>query len=136
MTTAPCVASSRSFATSPSAQGTVPQSQTQVWPGGILALSANGDTHGSGVLWATAVTSGDSENNPPTPGALYAYDANNISTELWDSTMNPARDNFGNFAKFVPPLVANGRVYVATQSNQVAVYGLLLTTYTASPTSG
>ena len=39
--------------------------------------------------------------------------------------MNSARDNFGNFAKFVPPLVVNGRVYVATFSNQVAVYGLL-----------
>jgi large repetitive protein len=26
----------------------------------------------------------------------------------------------------VPPLVANGRVYVATWSNQVAVYGLLV----------
>ena len=39
--------------------------------------------------------------------------------------MNAARDSFGNFAKFVPPLVANGRVYVATWSNQVAVYGLI-----------
>jgi dienelactone hydrolase len=48
--------------------------------------------------------------------------------------MNPSRDGFGNFAKFVPPLVANGKVYVATQSNQVAVYGLL-STYTVSPTT-
>lgn len=38
--------------------------------------------------------------------------------------MNAASDSFGNFAKFVPPLVANGRVYVATWSKQVAVYGL------------
>ena len=38
--------------------------------------------------------------------------------------MDAARDSFGNFAKFVPPLVANGRVYVATWSKQVAVYGL------------
>ena len=107
-----------------------------IWPGGMLALSANGDTPGSGVLWATVATSGDAENNPPVPGALYAFDANNVSSKLWDSTMNAARDGFGNFAKFVPPLVANGKVYVATQSNQVAVYGLLSTpTYTASPTS-
>ncbi len=121
------------FATSPSAQGSI---TAALWPGGILALSANADTPGSGVLWATISTSGDSENNPPTPGALYAFDANNVSAELWDSTMNSVRDGFGNFAKFVPPLVANGKVYVATQSNQVAVYGLLSTpTYTALPTS-
>jgi hypothetical protein len=121
------------FATSPSAQG----GGTSIWPGGMLALSANGDTPGSGVLWATIATSGDAENNPPVPGALYAFDANNVATELWDSTKNSARDNFGNFAKFVPPLVANGKVYVATQSNQVAVYGILSTTptYTALPTT-
>ena len=120
------------FATSASAEG----GSAQIWPGGILALSANGNTPGSGVLWATVATSGDAENNPPVPGALYAFDANNVSTELWDSTMNAARDGFGNFAKFVPPLVVNGKVYVATQSNQVAVYGLLSTpTYTVLPTS-
>jgi hypothetical protein len=113
------------FTTSPSAEG---GNGTQNWPGGILALSANADTPGSGVLWATVAVSGDAENNPPTPGALYAFDANNIANELWNSTMNPARDNFGNFAKFVPPLVANGKVYVATQSSQVAVYGLLTAT--------
>ena len=39
--------------------------------------------------------------------------------------MNSSRDNFGNFAKFVPPLVVNGKVYIATSSNQLAVYGLL-----------
>ena len=79
--------------------------------------------------------SGDAEQNPPAPGELHAFDAANVSTELWNSTMNPSRDGFGNFAKFVPPLVANGKVYVATWSNQLAVYGLLLPTYTVLPTS-
>ncbi|MGO9635504.1 MAG: choice-of-anchor D domain-containing protein [Steroidobacteraceae bacterium] len=118
------------FATSPSAEGSV----QETWPGGILALSAYNDTPGTGVLWETVVTSGDAENNPPAPGELLAYDANDVATELWDSTMNASRDGFGNFAKFVPPLVVNGRVYVATQSNQVAVYGLL-STYTTSPST-
>jgi hypothetical protein len=112
------------FGTSPSSQG----SGTQIYPGGILTLSANNDTPGSGVLWATVSTSGDALNDPPTPGELHAFDANNVSTELWNSSMNAARDNFGNFAKLVPPLVVNGKVYVATFSNQVAVYGLLTTT--------
>jgi hypothetical protein len=117
------------FSTSPAATGNV---GNQIWPGGILTLSANGDTAGSGVLWATVATSGDAENNPPVPGELYAFDAANISRQLWNSNANAARDSFGNFAKFVPPLVANGRVYVATWSKQVAVYGLL--TVSSSPT--
>ncbi len=118
------------FATSPSAEGSV----QETWPGGILTLSANADTPGTGVLWETVVTSGDAENNPPAPGELLAYDAANISQELWNSATNASRDGFGNFAKFVPPLVVNGKVYVATQSNQIAVYGLFVG-YTALPTS-
>jgi hypothetical protein len=109
------------FATTPSAQGSI---TNQIFPGGILTLSANGETPGSGVLWATVAASGDAENNPPVPGTLYAFDASNVATELWNSSTNATRDAYGNFAKFVPPLVANGRVYVATWSNQMAVYGL------------
>ncbi len=124
------------FATTPSAQGSV---TNQIWPGGILTLSANADTPGTGVLWATVAASGDAENNPPVPGTLYAFDAGNVATELWNSNLNAARDSFGNFAKFVPPLVANGRVYVATWSKQVAVYGLIApapTLTAVSPVSG
>ena len=109
------------FGTSPSSQG----SGTQAWPGGILALSAYGQRQSTGVLWATVATNGDVENNPPVPGELRAFDADNVSRELWNSDMDPAHDAFGNFAKFVPPSIANGRVYVATSSTQVAVYGLL-----------
>ncbi len=118
------------FAAAPSYQG----SGTQIYPGGILALSANADTPGSGVLWATVAASGNVFNDPTDPGILHAYDADNVATELWNSTMNSARDNFGNFAKFVPPLVVNGKVYIATFSSQVAVYGLL-SSYTVSPAS-
>lgn len=122
------------FATTPNAQGSV---TNQIFPGGILTLSADSDTPGSGVLWASVSASGDSENNPPTPGTLYAFNAGNVATELWNSNMDAARDSFGNFAKFVPPMVANGRVYLATWSKQVAVYGLLAPTVTAvSPTTG
>jgi hypothetical protein len=106
------------FAANPSAQGT----GNSIYPGGILALSANGEQHGSAVLWATTALADDALYNP---GALHAFDAENVSIELWNSTMNATRDSFGDFAKFVPPLVANGKVYVATFSNQVAVYGLL-----------
>jgi IPT/TIG domain len=112
------------FATTPSAHGPV----GAIWPGGILTLSAHSDKPGTGVLWATVVASGDAENNPPVPGRLYAFDAANVAHELWNSNMDPARDTLGNLAKFVPPLVASGRVYVATWSKQVAVYGILAPT--------
>lgn len=86
--------------------------------GGILALSANGELQGSGVLWALM-------HGTSATGVLHAYDAGNVSNELWNSTMNPARDGFGDQATYVPPLIANGKVYVATFSKQVAVYGLV-----------
>lgn len=112
------------FATSPTQQAAGP---TPSWPGGFLALSANGSQPGSGVVWGTVVTSGSLGGNPPAPGALYAFDAGNLGNELWDTTQNPGRDGFGDIGKFVPPLVANGKVYLATWSSQVVVYGLLST---------
>jgi hypothetical protein len=100
-------------------------SGTQIYPGGILALSANGQQAGTGVLWATVATSGNVYNDATDPGVLYAYNATDLTAPIWSSVMNSAHDNYGSFAKFVPPTVANGKVYVATFSGQVAVYGLL-----------
>ena len=87
------------------------------------------------MLWATIVTSGSAGGNL-VPGELDAFDAGNVATRLWTSNQNTS-DSFGNFAKFVPALVADGRVYVATGSKQVAVYGLIAPALSAvSPTSG
>jgi hypothetical protein len=93
-------------------------------PGAFMTVSANGSVNGSAVLWANVPYSGDAS-HATVPGVLRAFNPNNVATELWDSHMNAARDDFGNFAKDVPPVVANGRVYMATFSNAVAVYGLL-----------
>ena len=59
------------------------------------------------------------------PGVLRAYDASDLSHEIWDSKMNPSRDDAGMFAKFCAPTVINGKVYLSTFSNQLQVYGLL-----------
>ena len=36
-----------------------------------------------------------------------------------------ARDALGYFAKFLPPVVANGKVYAGTFSSELVVYGLM-----------
>jgi hypothetical protein len=87
-----------------------------------LSLSANGSEEGTGVIWASCP---DSPNPGPVPAVLRAFDASDLAVELWDSNMNPDRDGAGLFAKFCPPTVAGGKVYVPTFSGQLNVYGLL-----------
>ena len=94
-------------------------------PGGILALSAQGTNAGSGIVWAVHQLGGDA-NQQVLPGILHAYNAENVGVELWNSQQVSTRDSVGNFAKFVPPTVANGKVYLATFSNRLNVYGLLV----------
>jgi len=86
-----------------------------------MTISANGGEDGTGILWETT---GD-YNGDPKAGTLHAFDASNLAVELWNSDMNPGRDRMGTIAKFANPTVANGKVYVPTLSNAVAVYGLL-----------
>ena len=86
-----------------------------------MTISANGRREDSGILWETT---GDYHEG--TPGTLHAYDASNLANEVWNSDMNLARDQMGPVTKFVPPTVANGKVYVPTSDNTVAVYGLLV----------
>jgi len=93
-------------------------------PGGTLAVSANGTNAASGIVWASHNLVG-SANQQVRPGILRAYNARNVTNELWNSEQNSARDSVGNFAKFVAPTVANGKVYLATFSNRLSVYGLL-----------
>ncbi len=96
------------------------------FPGGMLAVSANGSTPGTGIVWATTATSDTSYS--VAAGTLRAFDASDVSHVLWDSDQNAARDTLGNFAKFASPTIANGKVYVPTFSNQLAVYGLVANT--------
>jgi outer membrane protein assembly factor BamB len=91
-------------------------------PGGIITVSSDGTTASSGIVWANIPTSGDAW-HATAPGALYAFNASDVSKpSLWNSTLEGG--DFGTFAKFSPPTVANGKVYVATFSNTVNVYGL------------
>ena len=56
---------------------------------------------------------------------LHAYDASNLSHELYNSTQAPSsRDAFGAGNKSITPTIVNGRVYVGT-TNGVGVFGTL-----------
>ncbi len=91
--------------------------------GAVLSVSSNGTTDSTGILWASYPSSGDAESFT-VPGILRAFDANDITRELWNNQQNASRDGAGNYAKFSPPTIANGHVYLPTFSNRVVVYGL------------
>jgi hypothetical protein len=91
--------------------------------GAMLSVSSDGSKDGTAILWASYAVSGDAEHDV-SPGVLRAFDANDITRQLWSSLQNSARDGAGNYAKFAAPTIANGHVYLPTFSNQVVVYGL------------
>jgi hypothetical protein len=82
-----------------------------------MTISANGAQ--DGILWETT---GNFPTNPLS-GTLHAFDASDLSNELWNSAIVP-EDRLGALARFVSPTVANGVVYVATASGSVVAYGL------------
>ena len=98
-------------------------------------ISANGNTNG--ILWALDGSADDSTcGGGSSCLGLYAYDATNLANLLYTSSQAANnRDSPGTAVKFEKPIIANGKVYAATQSS-VAVYGLLTDapSTTASPT--
>jgi hypothetical protein len=88
-------------------------SNSFAYPGTTPSISSNGTSNG--IVWAV-------ENG--STGVLHAYNAANLTSELYNS--NQAANNRDHFSdnKYVTPMVANGKVYVGTP-NSVAVFGLL-----------
>ena len=122
----------RRFNGSPNSQSNISYS----FPGTTPSVSSNGTANG--IVWAL-----DNSNycTPPTstcgPTVLHAYDATNLATELWNSTLGSG-NGAGNAVKFTVPTIANGKVYVGTRGNnsggitssstipgELDVYGLL-----------
>ena len=84
------------------------------YPGTSPVVSANGTSNA--IVWTH-------ENSDP--AVLHAYDAGNLAHELYNSSQAAdGRDQFGPGNKFITPAVADGKVFVGTQSG-VAVFGLL-----------
>jgi hypothetical protein len=106
----------KAFAINNALLSTAPTSQSAVqfvYPGSAAAVSSNGTANG--IVWAHQNTS---------PGVLYAFDATNLSHQLYNSNQAGSRDQFGSGNKYITPTIADGLVFVGTP-NSVAVFGLL-----------
>ena len=90
--------------------------QTYDGRGGTMSISANGSSNG--ILW-TLQTGGAGA-----PGILHAYDATDLTKELYNSNQAGSRDALDEWDKFSVPVVANGEVFV-TSTSRLTIYGLL-----------
>jgi uncharacterized protein YjdB len=106
------------------------QQQPENTRGTTPFISSNGTN--DGILWT--VDQGQPLQSPQatTNATLYAYDATNLSNELYSSSTNSG-DQPGIGIKFTSPIVANGKVYISTGHDPVTasqprgeidVYGL------------
>jgi hypothetical protein len=85
------------------------------YPGATPGISAN--VIANGIVWAV-------ENSSSGAAVLHAFDAGDVSHELYNTNQAGARDQFGTDNKFITPAIVNGKVYVGT-TNGVGVFGLL-----------
>ena len=94
-------------------------------------ISANGNANG--ILWGLDDSAfGSTCNGGSNCQVLYAYDATNLANMLYNSSQAANnRDVPGGAVKFATPIIANGKVYVGSQS-KVSAYGAINTTSTAA----
>jgi hypothetical protein len=100
----------------------VAQSPTTFPVGSTPSVSADGAANG--IVWAIERQDSFKQKPGNRPAILRAYDATNVATELYNSSQAGTRDQAGPATKYQVPTIANGRVYVGTQT-ELDVYGLL-----------
>src|SRR5712691_11612406 len=100
------------------------------YPGATPAISSNGATNG--IVWALDTNNNGTPNGSGStgPAILFAYDATNLN-KLFSSPTSGA-GSAGNAVKFTVPTVANGKVYVGTQT-ELSVFGLFSGSDTTPP---
>jgi Bacterial Ig-like domain (group 2) len=86
--------------------------------GANTAISANSTT--DAIVWDIDTTNAGTGG----PAVLHAYNAVNLSQQLYNSSQAGSRDTAGAAVKFAVPTIVDGRVYIGT-ATEVDVYGLL-----------
>jgi hypothetical protein len=116
--------------TSPSVQivkktstGPGPADGLPEYGGAIPVVSSNGTTAGTAVVWFIQKPQTSSDSDPGTPVALMAYDAANLTSQLFTAPAGTWTHAVNSNANIVPT-VANGKVYVAS-NKQLQIFGLL-----------
>jgi uncharacterized protein YjdB len=84
------------------------------YPGATPSVSSNGNSNG--IVWVIQASGG--------AAVLQAYDPANGLAALYSSSSQGGRDTAGSGVKFSVPTIANGKVFVGTQT-ELDVYGLL-----------
>ncbi|HEY2774899.1 MAG TPA: pyrrolo-quinoline quinone [Candidatus Binatia bacterium] len=87
------------------------------FPGSTPSISASG-TSGA-VLWALQ-TDGFMQGRP---AILHAYDATDLTQELYRSDLGGSKQSPGGAVKFTVPTIADGKVFVGARK-RLSVYGL------------
>jgi len=97
------------------------QSPETLGPQGATPVLSSNQANDA-IVWV--IDSSGAHGTPNTRAVLRAFDAGNLSNEIYNSAVLASRDDAGLAVKFTVPTVANGKVYVGTQG-ELDVYGLL-----------
>jgi hypothetical protein len=97
------------------------QSSEILGPQGATPVVSSNQANNA-IIWL--IDSSGAHVAPNAAAVLRAFDANDLSNEIYNSGMLASRDAAGLAVRFTVPTVANGKVYVGTQS-ELDVYGLL-----------
>ena len=88
------------------------------FPGCTPVVSADGNTNG--IIWAVDTSTYGVAAPSLGPAVLYAFQAGTLSM-LWNSSQTGS-DTAGDAVKFAVPTIANGKVYLGTQT-ELDIYG-------------
>jgi flagellar basal body P-ring protein FlgI len=99
------------------------------------SVSSNGNLNG--IVWALSRAHTNPVTHVTVPAALHAFNAANLSAEIYNSSMNNAEVLGGDVTTFTLPTIANGKVYAtvnyhptagAVAQGKLYLFGLLPTT--------
>jgi hypothetical protein len=97
------------------------QSPETLGPQGATPVLSSNQANNA-IIWL--IDSSGAHVTPNAPAVLRAFDASNLSNEIYNSGLFASRDAAGPAVRFTVPTVANGKVYMGTQG-ELDVYGLL-----------